>query len=152
MAHAGSCRGCRRRVKLQTHHFTLYAATDGPRGALRNLNPVRFLLRLYFLVRQQEIDRGPCQPAIPPLRISAFPSPHHAARPPAPVVLQPEEPVQTRKEGSEDRVGQTVFMTRIDAIACNNLVWPSHTHHRAPLGPLCFLLGYQHFSPLGLHF
>jgi hypothetical protein len=143
-------------MQLQTRRFTLPSPNPlcrhrQARGALRNLDPLRLLLRLHLLVRQQEIDRGPCQPAISPLRISAFPSPHHAARPPAPVVLRPVEPVQTRKEGSEERVGQTIFMTRIATIACDTLVWPSHTHHRAPHGPLCLLLRYQHFSPLGLH-
>jgi hypothetical protein len=123
------------------------AATDGRVGALRNSDLVRLFLRLHLLVGQQEGGRGPCQSAISPLRISAFPSPHHAAGPPAPIVLQPEEPVQTRKEGSEDRVGQTIFMTRIDPIACDNLVWPSHTDHRAPHGLLCLLLEYQHFFP-----
>jgi hypothetical protein len=114
-------------------------------------SPKLLLLGLHSLVREQRSDRGACQPAISPLRISAFPSPHHAARPPASVVLRSVEPVQTWKEGSEQRVGQTILMTRIDTIACDNLVRPSHTHHRAPHGSLCLLLGYQHCFPLGLH-
>jgi hypothetical protein len=99
---------------------------------------------LFF--RFPELDRISGQPAIsPPLRrLSQLPSPHHASRPPAPEILRPKEPMQARKQSSEERIEQTESVTRVDSIRCDDPGLPSYSHHRAPHGPLGVRLGYQH--------
>src|SRR5258708_25192108 len=85
------------------------------------------------------------QPAISPLRAAAFPSPHHASRPPASEILCPEKPVQAGKEGSKGRIEQAKSVARIDPIERDDPGPPTQPHHGAPHVSLCVLLAYKHF-------